>query len=209
MATEPVSVYMDAADALKSGAILAQCSGPLCSVFVDGTAYDVVGSVRRTPENNTLEPDRVTLWLSCRPIHESTRLLRQPRHLHWDVRFGFSPHEGSDKRAQTECAVTAQGRNLKFTCGRHRVVLDVCGLPRKLVGVRCRNAVKLFLYRSKIADALAAQTHQTMLEERKVLSAAFLNAFESAVLERPRCRGKSTLVQDLVALHQKHIVEYT
>lgn len=208
MATEPVSMYMDAADALKSGAVLAQCSGSLCSVLVDGVTYDVVAAIRRT-ENNTLEPDRVTLWLSCRPIHESTRLLRQPKHWHWDVRFGFSTYEAPDKRAQTECVVTAQGRNLKLTCGSHRVVLDVCGLPRKLVGVRCRNAVKLFLYRSKIADALAAQTHQTMLEERKVLSAAFLNAFESAVLERPRCRGKSTLVQDLVALHQKHIVEYT
>lgn len=197
-------MYKDAASALGSGAVIAQCSGSMCNVIVEGTSYDVVASVTKGPADRVPGRDCVTIWFFCRPLNESKALLHRPR---WDMRFiGHSAVDS--QRSKLGCTVIAHGRCLKFSCGNHSAEVDVCGLPKHIAGARLRNAVKLFLYRSRIADELAVAAHKALQAELKVLSTEFLNTFEQAVIERPRGHGKSTLVQDIVAAHRNNIMNY-
>lgn len=197
-------MYKDAADALGSGAIIAQFSGSMCSVIVEGTSYDVVASVTKGPADRVPGRDRVTIWFFSRPLNESKARLHRPR---WDMRF-IEYNAVDSRRSKLGCTITAHGRCLKFSCGNHSAEVDVCGLPKHLAGARLRNAVKLFLHRSRIADELAVAAHKALQDELKMLSTEFLNTFEQSVIERPRSYGKSTLVQDIVAAHRNNIMNY-
>lgn len=204
MAAEPIDMYKDAADALGSGAIIAQCSGSMCSVIVEGTSYDVVASVTKGPADRVPRRDCVTIWFFSRPLNESKARLYRPR---WDMRF-IEQNVVDSRRSKLGCTITAHGRCLKFLCGTHNAEVDVCGLPKHIAGARLRSAVKSFLYRSRIADELAVAAHKALQAELKMLSTEFLSTFEQSVIERPRGHGKSTLVQDIVAAHRNNIMNY-